>query len=317
MKISLPQILTVMLLFNIIIFQSMSLSEDSNSNIELPKTPEILKTNDTVYAENLKLTISKDVLANNFKEKYPLYFASTPNFTPMFIESFLHLFFGVKPLKVASHSSRFTIQTQIKGQLFRFYKDGSIDFVSTVGSTYVLSNKIADSLAKQYFQKIMQRFSNFYPSIEINNISSSKQYCSANYIRKSNGLKVYFNRLNISLKQDGSIKNFKVKWRNLQKIDDYPIMSIQEAVEQIKNGNGIVLQDYDISNCTGTITKVHLSYKSGFLNDSTTYMQPVYGFKVLLKNIPQGGKAYGWVYIQAIKPKYIDKTKSKEAKQAL
>lgn len=89
-----------------------------------------------------------------------------------------------------------------------------------------------------------------------------------------------------------------------EKIADYPIISIDEAKEYLKNGNYVTSVPYEFSDISN-IESVELIYKNSVYNE---YFIPYYKFLMYLpeEKLENGLKSFGAYYVPAIDEKYIE-----------
>jgi len=108
-------------------------------------------------------------------------------------------------------------------------------------------------------------------------------------------------RLEIDLdRASGGLHTLLFQWSSFQLVAEYPIMTAQEAVARINQGQGLREVLDRAEPVRGTITEVLLSYYA--IQDHTAYAQPVYRFTVVPKD-GKGEKTY--IRIQAIRPEFI------------
>ena len=89
-----------------------------------------------------------------------------------------------------------------------------------------------------------------------------------------------------------------------QKVGDYPIMTVDEAAQQLKDGNCISSVPSDVVP-SDEPSKVELVYRTG---EREGYFLPYYRFYVELPSMEGGDglKTYGAFYVPAIEPEYLE-----------
>jgi hypothetical protein len=111
-------------------------------------------------------------------------------------------------------------------------------------------------------------------------------------------------RLELDLdRTSGKLHTLVFQWSNLHRVNEYPIMTAQEAVARINQGYGLADTTDDASPLRGVVEEINLYYDAG--PERTAYAQPVYRFGV----VPKEGKGEKrFVRIQAIRPEFLSET---------
>jgi len=113
-----------------------------------------------------------------------------------------------------------------------------------------------------------------------------------------------FNRVSFGCDDEGKLMLARIYQPDLSaKIGDYPIISPEQAKEQLLNGNYITTVPYEIS-AEELIKKVELLYRTG---EREEFFMPYYRFYAELPEAEResGMKTYGAYYIPAVESSYI------------
>ena len=114
-----------------------------------------------------------------------------------------------------------------------------------------------------------------------------------------------FNQTVFYCGDDGMLSMARVFQPDLsQKVGDYPILSVDEAAEQLAEGNCISSVPSDAIP-SDTPAKVELVYRTG---EREGYFLPYYRFYLELPSMEEedGLKTYGAFYVPAVRPEYLE-----------
>ncbi|MBQ6867287.1 MAG: hypothetical protein IJO16_01265 [Clostridia bacterium] len=120
-----------------------------------------------------------------------------------------------------------------------------------------------------------------------------------------------FNRVTFHQQDDGKLMSISVlaeDYFTMSKLGDYPIISLDEAKEKLKNGQLITTVPRDFEFDLSKPLKCELIYRAGHLDE--IYM-PYYRFYVELEGFENKGsefglKNFGAFYVPAVEEKYIE-----------
>ena len=108
---------------------------------------------------------------------------------------------------------------------------------------------------------------------------------------------------------DGRLSSIRIweEYRHCEKIADYPINNLEQAKEQLKNGNCLTSVPYDVTG-EEKIGLVELTYRSG---SGYSCVMPFYRFYVKLpeekfEGINPGESLYGAFYVPAVRSEYLE-----------
>ena len=122
-------------------------------------------------------------------------------------------------------------------------------------------------------------------------------------------LNYYFNQTDFLIDFDGRLSGIRINHglSLAEKIDDYPIISVEEAINHLLEGNYQTTVSYETPE-REAIAKIELGYRTGPLEE--TFL-PYYIFYILLPQdsdveMADGLNMYGVYYVPAIEGKYIE-----------
>ena len=122
-------------------------------------------------------------------------------------------------------------------------------------------------------------------------------------------LNYYFNQTDFLINFDGRLSGIRINHglSLAEKIDDYPIISVEEAINHLLEGNYQTTVSYEMPE-REAIAKIELGYRTGPLEE--TFL-PYYIFYILLPQdsnveLADGLNMYGVYYVPAIEGKYIE-----------
>lgn len=122
-------------------------------------------------------------------------------------------------------------------------------------------------------------------------------------------LNYYFNQTDFLINFDGRLSGIRINHglSLAEKIDDYPIISVEDAINHLLEGNYQTTVSYEMPE-REAIAKIELGYRTGPLEE--TFL-PYYIFYILLPQdsdveLADGLNMYGVYYVPAIEGKYIE-----------
>lgn len=122
-------------------------------------------------------------------------------------------------------------------------------------------------------------------------------------------LNYYFNQTDFLIDFDGRLSGIRINHglSLAEKIDDYPIISVEEAINHLLEGNYQTTVLYEVPG-KEAIAKIELGYRTGPLEET---ILPYYIFYILLPQdsnveLADGLNMYGVYYVPAIEGKYIE-----------
>lgn len=176
-------------------------------------------------------------------------------------------------------------------------------------ASYTDCQKTADWLLKQYSGLIDME----QPTMAIDggdyNIYRQQKYQIAFYDASGSYtdqlLNYNFNQVVFYCGDDGKMSTARIYQPDLsQKVGDYPILSVEEATQQLSQGNCISSVPSDAIP-SDEPAKVELVYRTG---DREAYFLPYYRFYLELPSMEEedGLKTYGAFYVPAVRPEYLE-----------
>ncbi len=244
--------------------------------------------------------------------RLPVYFVSTPEFTPLFMRSFVNIISGVAPKSVTSIDEfgfsfcvdRLKIRFDAKKSQVVINRDDFHYGIKTEGQVKITDDKAA-FLAKKLLEKhrISSYVENCVADQVVDNSAGSGTY-TVYFRRKVPGTVGAVGGLGdvviVEVTPEGEMSEIRILMASLQKIEDYPIMTEQEAVAEVNKGHGWrdIGDGMNTPSFCGDITNARIAYRSSPGYDG--YLQPTYVFDVSMAD----GKKYH-AGIQAVRPEYV------------
>jgi hypothetical protein len=111
--------------------------------------------------------------------------------------------------------------------------------------------------------------------------------------------------IDLNITPAGECASLFIRWSELFPVAEYPVLTLEEAVKQVKDGKGRELEAETPEPLKGQITEAKLYYLSDL--ETSAYLQPVYLFTVA----EDGKKDERKVEVQAIRAEYLSDEKEK------
>lgn len=106
--------------------------------------------------------------------------------------------------------------------------------------------------------------------------------------------------------EDGKIIGAASVWREVEEFLDYPIITLQQAIDQIKSGNAVIFKDIT-TETSGEVENINLVYFDRPLGYNQQYVIPHY---VMEGHTPNGKKFKA--ITRAVPDKYISEVPYKK-----
>lgn len=304
------------------LYISEAIAKDVNTKTTLFALPRFIRAQgdyanyEEVY-KKFKITKADNIkFPKNIKDKYPVYLLIRPKFDKNFIEGFFGIVFNELPYKTANGDMAVHVRTKkdLPNEGISFYKGGKIHIK--------IRDSNQDNKNKTNEQGVRNSINSFLDKLKLNKFDFEQAYfsfnnsgASAKYFTKVNGLFVADNAITIYAQSNGFIDSAYLNFNFLFELSTYPILSVDEAIEEVLKGNGYFSGDsIPLQPIVGKITEVKLFYASGIILGSTPYIQPVYSFRIKFDK-RLGDAEETWIDVQAIRPEFIREENDAEKKQ--
>jgi len=289
----------------------------------LPKIPRL--ASDTEEEQPPAGTADLEVMPGlsvtpEFRPRLPVFRAAKVQMDPLFMRAFARVAFGVDLVIPPPNGSTTFAKADKENLLFEFFhRDGHLRVIlvnkaavkveaDRATPIHKVTKETAPLVAQEFLAKHHLAYEGAVVQSTIDNVKGAGFYTVC-LRRRIPGLpyEVHGDMIDLNITPDGRFASLSIKWSELFPVGDYPILTLEEAIKQVKDGKGRELDAETAEPLSGQITKAWLLYRSN-LEDSA-YLQPVYIFTVS-KN---GKKGERRVEVQAIRAGYLSDEMEKVA----
>ena len=259
---------------------------------------------DSSYPPHELKILPNAALPDEIRTEYSAFMALTPYYSPAFMESFFELVFQEPPFKVAVGDMAVHMRTK------RDSSRESISYSKNGGGIHIyFPISRASSIEPMPTEEAGLILDELLASLPFNNLDLTRRYfsvtnngISAKYFQKIDNLYVADCHFTFIANARGERESIQIFIPHLLKIADYPILTIEEAINEILEGRSRLTPEIDpFIPITGEIVEIRLFYTSMF---SFPYVQPIYSFLVKRDDRIYGDEEI-WFDVQAIRPEFI------------
>jgi hypothetical protein len=238
----------------------------------------------------------------------PVFRAAKPEMSEAYIAAFINCILGVKPTRVRQTVDAVFVRVDNPRYVVEFNRRlGMIlisnkAFVRQIDAANVLpahDNESAKTAAQLLLSRHHLTFEGAVPTKVLDNCKGAGFY-TVLFQRKAPGLKypVLGNRILVNVSPKGEVHSMLIQWSTFERIADYPIMSVDEAIKEVNSGRGKIIEAEMTAQIKGTVERVTLQYLCAPAHSG--YLQPVYRLDIRA----EGGETQA-VEVQALKPQCL------------
>jgi hypothetical protein len=289
----------------------------------LPKIPRL--ASDTEEEQPPAGTADLEVMPGlsvtpEFRPRLPVFRAAKVQMDPLFMRAFARVAFGVDLVIPPPNGSTTFAKADKENLVFGFHHCDGLLHVTHVtngamegkagGATLV--HKVTKETAPQVAQEFLAKHHLAYEGAVVQNTLDNVKgagFYTVCFRRRIHDLPYHVlgDMVDLNITPDGRFASLFIKWSEIFPVGEYPVLTLEEAIKQVKDGKGRELEAEKVEPLRGQITKAWLLYRSN-LEDSA-YLQPVYIFTVARS----GKKGERRVEVQAIRAGYLSDEREKVA----